>query len=290
MSMNISRADQESQWWTSVIQPAHGWFDIHLAEIWRYRDLILLFVRRDFVAIYKQTILGPLWFLIQPLLTTLMFTVVFGKIARIPTDGLPPTLFYMSGIVSWGYFANCLNKTSNTFVGNAGIFGKVWFPRLTVPISVVISNLVGFAIQLLLFMGFWVFFYLKGSSISLQPHLILLPLAVFQMAALGLGFGIIVSSLTTKYRDLVQLVGFGVQLWMYATPVVYPASQIPEDWQWVLAVNPMAPVIELFRYAFLGVGSITPSYIGASLIITFAVLCVGILLFSRIEKNFMDTV
>jgi lipopolysaccharide transport system permease protein len=281
---------REPEEWTSIIRPVHGWFDLHLAEIWRYRDLIMLFVRRDFVSIYKQTVLGPLWYIIQPLLTTLMFTVVFGKIARIPTDGLPPTLFYMSGIVAWGYFANCLNKTSSTFVANAGIFGKVWFPRLTVPISVVISNLVGFIIQLLFFMGFWVFFYLRGSSISLQPHLMLLPLVVFQMAALGLGFGIIVSSLTTRYRDLVQLVGFGVQLWMYATPVVYPASQIPERWRWILAVNPMAPVIELFRYAFFGVGIVSPAYIGASLTITFAVLAVGILLFSRIEKSFIDTV
>jgi lipopolysaccharide transport system permease protein len=250
----------------------------------------MLFVRRDFVAVYKQTILGPLWFLLQPLFTTIVFTVIFGKIAKIPTDGLPQVLFYLSGIVVWNYFANCLNKTSDTFVANAGIFGKVWFPRLSVPISIVISNLITFAIQFVLFLCFWVYFLLSGSTINPQPLILILPLLILQMAALGLGCGIIVSSLTTKYRDLTYLVGFGVQLWMFATPVVYPISRIPARFQWIIALNPMAPIVELFRYAFLGAGTIIPWQIGLSIVNTVIILFIGIILFSRIEKSFMDTV
>jgi lipopolysaccharide transport system permease protein len=283
-------SNSNEQQWTSVIKPVSGWFDIHLTELWRYRDLIMLFVRRDFVSVYKQTILGPIWFLIQPLFTTLIFTVIFGKVAKISTDGLPQVLFYMSGIVAWRYFADCLTKTSGTFVANAGIFGKVWFPRLTVPISAVISNLITFAIQFLLFMVFWIYFLINGSTINPQPLILLLPLLILQMAALGLGFGIIVSSLTTKYRDLTHLVTFGVQLWMYATPIVYPTSQIPEKWQWVIALNPMAPIIEFFRYAFLGAGTVHPWQIGLSIGTTLLILTIGIILFSRIEKSFMDTV
>ncbi len=280
----------DTQQWTSVIKPVSGWFDIHLGSIWRYRDLIMLFVRRDFVAVYKQTILGPIWFLLQPLFTTLVFVVIFGKVAKLSTDGLPQVLFYLSGVVAWRYFADCLSKTSNTFVGNAGIFGKVWFPRLTVPISIVISNLITFGIQFVLFLGFWVFFYIKGADISPKPLILLLPLLIVQMAALGLGLGIIASSLTTKYRDLTQLIGFGVQLWMYATPIVYPTSLIPEKWQWLIALNPMAPIIETFRYAFLGAGTIYPWQMGLSMGTTIIILIIGIILFSRIEKNFMDTV
>ncbi len=283
-------SNSNEQQWTSVIKPVSGWFDIHLTELWRYRDLIMLFVRRDFVSVYKQTILGPIWFLIQPLFTTLIFTVIFGKVAKISTDGLPQALFYMSGIVAWRYFADCLTKTSGTFVANAGIFGKVWFPRLAVPISVVISNLITFAIQFLLFMGFWIYFLIDGSTINPQLSILLLPLLILQMAALGLGFGIIVSSLTTKYRDLAHLVGFGAQLWMYATPIVYPTSQIPERWQWVIALNPMAPIIEFFRYAFLGAGTVHPWQMGLSIGTTLLILTIGIILFSRIEKSFMDTV
>lgn len=281
---------QDAQEWTYIIKPVSGWFDLHLSALWRYRDLVFLFVRRDFVSVYKQTILGPLWSLIQPLFTTLVFTVIFGKVAKLPTDGVPPMIFYMSGIVVWRYFADCLTKTSNTFVGNAGIFGKVWFPRLTVPISVVISNLISFCIQFALFFCFWVFFVMKGSSISPKPFILLLPFLVIQMAALGLGFGIIVSSLTTKYRDLAQLIGFGMQLWMYATPIVYPVSLIPEEWQWLMALNPMASIIEAFRYAFLGAGTIHFWQMGLSLVTTIIVLCIGIILFSRVEKSFMDTV
>ncbi|MFI5295198.1 MAG: ABC transporter permease [Thermodesulfovibrionales bacterium] len=280
----------ETQTWTSIIRPVSGWFDIHLSELWRYRDLIMLFVRRDFVAVYKQTVLGPLWFLIQPLFTTVVFTIIFGRIAKIPTDGLPQPLFYLSGVVAWNYFAGCLNSTSNTFAGNAGIFGKVWFPRLTVPISVVITNLITFAVQSLLFLGLYFFFLVRGAAIAPKPALCLLPLLILQMAALGLGFGIIISSLTTKYRDLTYLVGFGVQLWMYATPVVYPLSRVPERWQWIIAMNPMAAVIEVFRYAFLGAGTVHLWQMGLSVVTTVLVLILGIILFSRVEKSFMDTV
>ena len=276
--------------WDKVIRPRSGWFDVDLREIWRYRDLIALFVWRDFVAVYKQTILGPLWYLIQPLLTTLVFTVVFGHVAKLPTDGVPPFLFYLAGVVAWRYFADCLNNTSNTFVSNAHLFGKVYFPRITVPVSVVISSLIAFGIQFLLFLLFFAYYCFNGLSVHPQPALLLLPVLVLQTAALGLGFGIIVSAMTTRYRDLTHLVGFGVQLWMFATPVVYPASSIPAGWQWLLALNPMAPVVELFRHAFLGTGSTTMAAWLGSLLATAAVLVVGVLLFSRVEKTFMDTV
>lgn len=281
----------KNETWDKVIRSHNGWFDIHPGELWKYRDLIGLFVWRDFVSIYKQTILGPLWFIIQPLLTTTVFTVIFGNVAKLPTDGLPPFLFYLSGVIAWKYFADCLNNTSNTFVSNAHIFGKVYFPRLTVPVSVVISNLIAFGIQFLLFLVFFTYYFYNGTVICPQPVLLLLlPILIIQMAALGLGFGIIVSSLTTRYRDMTHLVGFGVQLWMYATPVVYPASFLPEKWRFVLLLNPMAPVIEAFRYVFLGTGSINLQSWLISLAITCCILVAGVVLFSRVEKSFMDTV
>jgi len=276
--------------WDKVIRPRSGWFDLHLGELWRYRDLIALFVWRDFVAVYKQTILGPLWYVIQPLVTTAVFAVIFGQVAKLPTDGLPPFLFYLSGMVAWKYFADCLNSTSNTFVGNANIFGKVYFPRLTVPVSVVISNLVAFAIQLLLFLSLLVYYWATGSAVRSHLAVLLLPVLVLQMAALGLGFGLLVSSLTTRYRDLTHLVGFGVQLWMYASPVVYPSSSLPDKWRWMLVLNPMSPVIEAFRFAFLGAGSIDLHSWLISLAITSGVLLVGILSFCKVEKSVMDTV
>lgn len=274
-----------------VIRPVSGWFDLHLADLWRCRDLIMLFVRRDFVSVYKQTILGPFWYLIQPIMTTIVFTFVFGNIAKIPTDGLPPALFYFAGLTVWTYFSGCLNRTSNTLVNNAGIFGKVYFPRLAVPISVVISGLISLFIQMALFIGMLIYFIAQGVKIAVNPlYLLALPLLILQIAALGLGFGIIISSLTTKYRDLVQLVGFGVQLWMYATPIAYPSSQVPAKWQWVIAINPMTPAVEIFRYMFLGVGSINPLQIAQSAVSTMVILFIGIILFSRVEKSFMDTV
>jgi len=280
----------QGEQWTKVISPKSGWFDLNLANLWNYRDLIMLFVKRDFTALYKQTILGPLWFLLQPLFTTIVFTIIFGKIARISTDGVPQVLFYMSGIVIWNYFADCLNKTSDTFASNAAIFGKVYFPRLTVPVSVVITNLISLAIQSVLFLAFWSYFYLDGSAITISYWVLITPLLLFQMAALGLGLGILISSLTTKYRDLKYVVGFGVQLWMYATPIVYPMSQIPQKWQWMYAMNPMAAIVETARFAFLGAGSVRPWNLCISFAVTVLILLTGIVLFSRIEKTFMDTV
>jgi lipopolysaccharide transport system permease protein len=287
--MNVNQDTIRSKY-SSVVEARTGWFDIHLSELWRYRDLIMLFVRRDFVAIYKQTVLGPLWFLLQPLFSTVVFTIIFGKVARIPTDGLPPVLFYMAGIVTWNYFAACLTKTSDTFAANASIFGKVYFPRLTIPISVIITNLITFSIQFCLFLMLVLYYSLSGAEIRPNAMMLVMPVLLLQMAALGLGFGIVVSSLTTKYRDLTYVVGFGVQLWMYATPVVYPLSQIPQHWRWLYSLNPMVAVVETFRYAFLGEGMVDVGQYSIGVVMTLAVLTIGILLFSRIEKTFMDTV
>lgn len=276
--------------WTTVIEPPKTWSDVNFSELWRYRDLIMLLVRRDFVANYKQTVLGPLWFLIQPLLTTLVFTIIFGLVARIPSDGVPHALFYFSGIVMWNYFASCLVKTSDTFVANSGIFGKVYFPRLVVPISVVITNLITFAIQFTVFIILLIFFYFQGAAIKPGIWILATPLLLLQMAALGLAVGIIVSSMTTRYRDLAFLVAFGVQLWMYATPVVYPMSQIPAKWKWIFAFNPMASVIETFRHAFMGTSSPNLLLIVASFGLTLVLLLIGIFLFTRVERTFADTV
>lgn len=280
----------ENEDWDLIIKPRRAWWDLRLGQLWRYRNLIELFVWRDFVATYKQTILGPLWFLIQPLITTLIYSVIFGNIAALPTDGLPKFLFYLSGTVIWSYFAECLKKTSNTFAGNAGLFGKVYFPRLTVPVADLISSMISFAIQFGLFLVFLTYFSLRGSNVHVTSWALLLPLLVFLMAGLGLGFGIIVSSLTTKYRDLAHLVGFGVQLWMYATPVILPVSAIPEQWRWVMAINPVTPIVEAFRYAFLGAGS--PSWGGLAYTFTFMliVVTIGVLIFNRVESTFIDTV
>jgi lipopolysaccharide transport system permease protein len=247
-------------------------------------------VQRDFVAAYKQTLLGPLWYLIQPLLTTIIFTVIFGNIARLPTDGLPQFLFYMSGTVIWTYFADCLTKTSNTFVNNTNLFGKVYFPRLAVPVSILISNLITFAIQFTFFLAFMGFFALSGAQIRPNGWVLLSPLLVLMMAGLGLGFGIMISSLTTKYRDLRFLVQFGVQLLMYATPVIYPASSIPARFQWIIKANPMTPIVETFRYAFLGAGSVHLLDLLYSLGFTVLTVLIGTVLFNRVEATFMDTV
>lgn len=273
-----------------VIEPKKHLLDFNLREIWQYRDLILLFVHRDFVTYYKQTILGPLWFLIQPLLTTVIFMVIFGRIAQIPTDGLPQPLFYMSGIVLWNYFAEGLKKTSNTFVGNQAVFGKVYFPRLAVPVSIVISNLFTFIIQLAIFVVFVIYFLINGVELNIQWYIALFPLLVIQAAFLGLGFGIIISSLTTKYKDLTFLVGFGVQLWMYITPIAYPLSEVPEKWAVYFHLNPMSAIVENFRFMVLGTGSVSITNTLISVAFTIIVLLGGILLFNRIEKNFMDVV
>ncbi len=276
--------------WTEVINPKTKWLNFHFNEIWRYRDLLMLFVRRDFVSVYKQTILGPLWYLLQALFTTIAFTLIFGRVAKLPTDGAPQALFYMAGIVCWGYFSQCLTKTSNTFVTNAGIFGKVYFPRLTVPISIVISNLVGFGIQLLMFIGFMIYYYFQGMPVHLNNALLLFPILIILMAGMGLGLGIIISSLTTKYRDLQYLVTFGVQLLMYATPVILPLSFFGGKLRTLVLLNPMTSIVETFKYAFLGSGTFSWPYLAYSAGFTIVVLFVGIVLFNRIERSFMDTV
>lgn len=273
-----------------VIQPQRGLLDLRLDELWRARDLVLLFVRRDFVAVYKQTILGPLWYLIQPLLTTITFTFIFGNIAKLPTDGLPQFLFYMSGTVVWAYFSSCLTKTSDTFITNANLFGKVYFPRLAVPVSILMSNLIAFGIQFGFFLCFLGYFALAGSLIRPNWWILLVPLLILIMAGLGLGLGIIVSSLTTKYRDLRFLVQFGTQLLMYATPVIYPASSIPERFRWIILANPMTPIMEAFRYAFLGAGSVNVGHLLYSLGMTVVVAVLGVIMFNRVEATFMDTV
>lgn len=276
--------------WTMVIRPQRAWWDLRLGELWRYRDLIWLFVWRDFVAYYKQTILGPLWYLIQPILTTLVFTIIFGNVARLSTDGLPPFLFYLAGNTVWTYFSSCLTATSNTFTINANIFGKVYFPRLSIPVSVVISNMISFGIRLLLFLGFLAYFMVAGSEVFPTWWCLLLPVLLFINAGIGLGLGIIVSALTTKYRDLQHLVSFGVQLMMYATPVIYPISSLEGGWRWLLIANPITPVIEIFRLGFLGVSALSPAYLLYSVAFTVAILLIGMLVFNHVEATFMDTV
>jgi lipopolysaccharide transport system permease protein len=276
--------------WTLVIRPKTGWLDLHLADLWRYRDLVALFVRRDFLAQYKQTILGPLWFVIQPILTTLTFTVVFGNVAKLSTDGLPKILFYLSGVTAWNYFAECLTLTSNTFVANANLFGKVYFPRLAIPVSIVISSLIKFGIQLGLLFCFLAYYVVKGSQALPTTALLLLPILLLLMASLGLGVGIIVSALTTKYRDLRFLIQFGVQLLMYTTPVIMPLSKVFGKYRWLMLSNPMTSVIETFRYGLLGSGTFSWSQLGFAATAAGLILTAGVLLFNHVEKTFMDTV
>ena len=277
--------------WTEVISPKRSLLDINLKEIWRYRDLIMLFVRRDFVSQYKQTILGPIWLFIQPLFTTLTFFFVFNQIAKIPTDNIDPILFYLSGITLWNYFSDCFNKTSNTFVANAGIFGKVYFPRLATPISIVFSNLIKLGIQVLLFlaiMGYQIIF--KGAEVNINLHILILPFLIILMAVMGLGLGIIFSALTTKYRDLSFLLTFGIQLLMYATPIIYPLSYTSGKLHTLISMNPLTPILESFRYAFFSVGTFDWSGLAYTSIFSFSVLFFGIIIFNQVEKSFMDTV
>jgi len=276
--------------WDLIIEPQRSLLDLRLGELWRYRDLVMLFVRRDFVAAYKQTILGPLWYLIQPLLTTITFTVIFGNIAQLPTDGLPQFLFYMSGTVIWSYFADCLTKTSNTFVNNSQLFGKVYFPRMAVPVSILISNLITFFIQFAFFLAFVGYFALSGAALHPSLWMLSFPLLILIMAGLGLGLGVLISAMTTKYRDLRFLVQFGVSLLMYATPVIYPASSIPARFQWLIKLNPMTPIVETFRFAFLGAGSVHPLDLAYSAGVMLAIVALGAIVFNRVEATFMDTV
>ncbi len=277
------------QEWTTVIRPKNGLFDLRLKELWAYRDLILMFVRRDFKTMYKQTILGPMWVLLTPVLTTLMQVLVFGNIADISTDGTPPFLFYMAGNTMWLYFSGCLTKTASTFTANAAVFGKVYFPRLVTPISIVLSQLISFGVQFGIF-GTAVLYYTMQGSICPNVGICLFPLLVAELALLGMGCGIIISALTAKYRDLAVLVTFGVQLWMYASAIIFPVSGLAEKWQALLLLNPVVPVVEAFRYIFTGRGVLSFSCLGVSAVLTLVILAVGVLLFNKVEKNFMDTV
>jgi len=276
--------------WDFVIKPSKKWLDIDFNEIFWNRDLIYLFIKRDFVVFYKQTILGPLWYIIQPLVNTVIFTIIFGNLAKISTDGTPPFLFYLSGTITWGYFANSLNATSNTFIKNAGLFSKVYFPRLSIPIANTIFCLVQFAIQFLIFIGFYFYFTFHGFEAKINLLIVLLPILLLQTALLSLGFGILISSLTTKYRDLTFAMSFGVQIWMYLTPIVYPLSIIPEKYQIFAAFNPMTSVVELFRLSFFGTSAIQPLHIAISIVITLFVFFIGIINFKKVEQNFVDTI
>lgn len=278
------------QQWKKVITAERGLLDLNLKEVLKYKDLITMFVKRSFKSTYKQTVLGPLWYVISPLITTVLFTLVFGKIANISTDGVPQFLFYMAGNTVWHYFATCLTSTSNTFTANSHLFGKVYFPRLTMPISTVIYSLISFLIQFIIFIGFSFYFMIIGENVQPNAYILFLPLFILHLAAMGMGFGIIVSSLTTKYRDLSVLVTFGVQLWMYITPIVYPVSTLSKNAKVLIMLNPVAPVVNNFKYAFLGCGQMEWGYHGISAAVTLVVLTLGIILFNKVEKDFMDTV
>ena len=276
-----------------VIRPTRGWFQLNLADVWRYRDLLFLLVHRDFVARYKQTILGPAWFVLQPLLTTAVFSVIFSGIAKIPTDGLPPVLFYLTGLLGWNYFAQTFQSTSGTLVANAGLLGKAYFPRLVVPLSAVISNLFACALQLATLLAVWIYFKLftgAGGQFGFSAGIVWFPLVLVQVAALSLGIGLWISAATAKYRDFAFLTGFIIQIWMYATPVIYPLSQIPAKWRWIAVLNPMTMPVEGIRVMFLGTGTVGISYIAMSVATTIALLLSGVLMFNKVEKTFVDTV
>lgn len=284
---------EESTDWDLVIKGHSSLFDLNFSDLWHYRDLLVMFVKRDFVSFYKQTVLGPLWFFIQPIFTTIVFSFVFGNLAGISTDGIPKYLFYLTGITSWNYFSDCLTKTSTVFRDNATIFGKVYFPRLIMPLSIVVSNLVRFGVQLILMFCMMIYFYFfpKEGSFHITEGIFLFPILVILMALLGLGLGLIITAMTTKYRDLTFLVTFGVQLLMYATTVIYPLSYAREKgYSSLIELNPMTGIIEAFRYAFLGKGEFTMWSLGYSVLMTIIILFFGIIIFNKTEKNFVDTI
>lgn len=273
------------------ISSKHSWFEFNLKELWKYRDLIVLFTKRNFTVTYKQTILGPAWIFLNPFLTSIVFTFVFGGIAGISTDGVPQLLFYLCGNAIWTFFATCITKNATTFTANANVFGKVYFPRLTMPLSSVLSAVIQFGVQMIMVVGFLIYYAIMGQVQPVLSAWLLIPFILLHLGLLGLGCGIIISSLTTKYRDLAILVNFGVQLWMYATPVVYPLSQISDGLlKTVILINPVTAPMELMRYAILGTGTIMPAYIGLSIVVTLVVLFAGVMLFNKVEKTFMDTV
>ncbi|MBL0012851.1 MAG: ABC transporter permease [Flavobacterium sp.] len=280
----------QSEDWNLVIKGHSSLFDLKFSDVWRYRDLLWMFVKRDFVSFYKQTVLGPLWFFIQPLFTTIVFTFVFGNLAKMSTDGLPQQLFYLTGITAWNYFSDCLTKTSTVFRDNASIFGKVYFPRLIMPLSIVVSNLVRFVVQLLLLIIMMVYFGFQGANFHITYAILFFPFLVALMALLGLGLGLIITAMTTKYRDLTFLVAFGVQLLMYGTTVIYPLSAAPAKYKSIIELNPMTGIIEAFRYAFLGKGEFSVWSISYSVLVTIIVLFIGVIIFNKTEKNFVDTI
>lgn len=288
--MNEPSTIIQDEKWDLVITGKKRLLSLQLNDIWRYRDLLYMLVKRDFVVLYKQTILGPLWFFIQPILTALVFIIVFSRIAGISTDGMPPVLFYLSGTIIWNYFADCFNQTSTTFLTNANLFGKVYFPRMVVPLSKVISGLLKFVIQFMLFLGIYSYYFFIGYELHPSTALWYLPVMILMMGLLGLGLGIFFTSLTTKYRDLVFLIQFGVQLIMYATPVIYPLSTVPEKYRMWILLNPMTPVLEGFRFSFLGTGSFEPAHLALSCGITILIFLIGLSVFNYTEKDFMDTV
>ena len=281
--------EPQEQQWTETIESDHSLFDLKLKEVWRYKDLVYMFVKRDFVSEFKQTILGPIWFFINPIFTTLVYVVVFGNIAGLSTDGAPKVLFYMAGVTLWNYFSTCLTKTSSVFKDNASIFGKVYFPRLVMPLTIVLSNLMKFGVQFMLFISFLIYYMIKGE---VQPNIWILatPFIVILMAAFALGTGMIFSSLTTKYRDLQMLLGFGISLFMYATPVIYPISSLSGIWKTLAMYNPLTGIFECFKYGWLGVGDFSNSMLLVSAATTFIILAMGTLIFNKVEKGFMDTV
>lgn len=286
--------EQNTSYYTEI-SPKKTWTGLNFKEVWKFRDLLLLFVRRDFVSVYKQTILGPIWFFIQPVLTTVTFVFIFGNLAQLSPDGLPKVLFFMSGVVCWNYFSECINATANTFTKNANLFGKVYFPRIIAPLSVVVSNLIKFGIQFLLFIAIYLYFvFVKGVHFNINIWIFSFPLLILLMALLGLGFGLIITALTTKYRDLAFLVTFGVQLLMYATPVVYSLDKLTQKlgdkYRWIIELNPMTHVIETFRYGFFGEGSVSIAGLIYCSVFALVLFLFSWMVFNRVEKNFMDTV
>ena len=279
--------------WDLIIENKSNPFSLDLKEVWRYKDLLMMYVKRDIVTFYKQTILGPLWFIIQPVFTTIMFMFVFGGIAGISTDGVPQAVFYLAGLVCWNYFSDCLSKCSDTFNANQNIFGKVYFPRLIVPLSITVSNLIKMAIQFVLFFVVYLYYYVTLNSFHINLTILLFPLLVVMLGCLGLGFGLIISSMTTKYRDLRFLISFGVQLWMYVTPVIYPLSVMKNNfphYMWVIVANPLTSILETFKYGFTGVGVFNWGYLAYSFVFTVVILLLGIVVFNRVQKNFMDVI
>lgn len=290
MSDSISAEKQDKSNWDLIIEPKQSLLDLKLAQVWKYRDLLWLMVRRDFVAFYKQTVLGPIWFFIQPLFTTATYVFIFSNLAGLSTEGVPPILFYLAGITAWSYFSDCLVKTANVFQTNASLFGKVYFPRLIMPLSIVISNLVRLGIQILLLFVVMIYYGITSGEFFISWYILLFPLFLLLMAAQGLGFGMIVSALTTKYRDLALLVAFGIQLVMYATPVVYPLSSLTGKIKLLVSLNPMTAIVEGIRLSFLGVGTVTSMSLAYTIGITILVLIIGTIVYNRAEKNFVDTI